>query len=157
MGIAFRSEEFKPIKKEFRGVIVGAEYSEEPFGIKGDPEIAKRMAERGVGKKLGIKIQSEEYEKYQYEWFFPSSKAGTRWHWFIEALERTGAIREVSIAGNTDEERMQSFCKSLVGMEFHWEEQVRKAMGGRETDVLLPTVYYGKKKVEGEIREVKVE
>ena len=115
------------------------------------------MAERGVGKKLGIKIQSEEYEKYQYEWFFPSAKAGTRWNWFIEALEKTGAIRDVNVSGSTDEERMQSFCKSLIGMEFHWEEQVRKAMGGRETDVLLPTVYFGKKKVEGEIREVKVE
>ena len=94
MSIAFKTEEFKPFKKEFRGVIVAAEYSEEPFGLKGAPEVEEKQRQRYgvIPKKLGIKIETDEYEKYQYEWYFPSARIGTKWHELIQALERTGAM-----------------------------------------------------------------
>lgn len=156
--IAFKPEDFRPYKKEFRGVIVAAEYSEEPFGIKGAPEVEAAQVQRygRPVKKLGIKIITEQYEKPQYEWLIPSNKMNTRWHWFIEALYKTGAMRDVKIEGVTDEEKMQSFAKSLIGMEFYWVEETRKALGGRETDVLLPVAYFGKKKVGEEVTEVKL-
>lgn len=154
--VAFRTDEFKDVKKEFRGRIVGAEYNEAPFGIKGAPEIEERMKARGITKKVGIMISAEEYEKPQYEWFVPTYKTGTRWYHFIKALEETGAMRDIEITGETDEERLESFCKSLVGMEFQWEEHRIVSIGGRETDVLIPVIYYGKSEVGEEVKEVKI-
>ena len=157
-GIAFKPSDFKPYKKEFRGVIVDAEYSEAPFGIRGAPDIEEKQMQRygGPVKKLGIRIRTEQYEKDQYEWFIPSNKINTRWYWFIEALDRCGALRDIKIEGLTDEERMQSFAKSLVGMEFYWVEEEREALGGRKTDVLLPIAYFGKKEISGGVREVSI-
>lgn len=148
--VAFKSSEFSEAIKEFRGTIVDADYSEEPFGIRGAPDIERR------GPQLCLKIMTDVYEKPQYAWFPPSSKKKTKWWYFIEALEKSGAMADIRIEGETEEERMKSFMESLIGMEFYWQEKEVEILGGRKTArVLLPVVYYGKKQV-GQVKEEEI-
>lgn len=153
MGVVFKPEELKEAIKEFRGVIVDADYGDTPFGLQGRPDIERR-------KQLAIKIVSDEYDKPQYEWYVPTNRKKTKWAYFIEALAKTGALKDVVITGSTDEERIMSFAKSLIGMEFYWvEQEVELLVKGKTTTVLLPEVYYGKKQIEpvSEIKTEKVE
>ena len=150
MSIAFSPNEFKESIKEFKGVIVDADYSEEPFGIKGNPEIERK------GPQLCLKIQTDEYEKPQYAWYPPSNKKKTKWFYFIEALEKSGAMADIRIEGNTSEERIKSLMNSLIGMEFFWQEREVEILGGRKTArVILPVVYYGKKEI-GKMKEEEI-
>lgn len=190
--IAFKPEEATDALKEYGGQIVATDYSEEPFGMKGAPDIKR------TGKVLAIQIKTDAYEKLQYEWYPPSrvkkTKAGivisfqawggdwqvyslyrlrqrpliqaerdypvVKWLFFIEALNTTGAMRDVSIAGKDDEERMQSLAKSLLGMTFRFEEREFESMvrikGGdfKRFSVLIPIEYLGKKPIEA-VPEVK--
>jgi hypothetical protein len=147
-GIAFKPEEATEALKEYVGQIVATDYSEEPFGFKGAPDIKRK------GKVLGIKIRTEEYEKEQFEWYPPSKVKKTKWIYFIEALNQVGAMKDVSIAGTNDDERMQSFARSLLGMTFKWEERECESMvkvrggGVKKFDVSLPVEYLGKKPIE---------
>lgn len=78
-------------------------------------------------------------------------------------------MREISIAGATDDERMESFSKSLLGMVFRWEQQVleslvkEKGAGGaagafKKFDLLVPVEYLGKKPIEkaAEVRQATI-
>jgi len=83
-----------------------------------------------------------------------------KWLYFIEALNTTGAMRDISIAGANDEERMQSMARSLLGMVFRWAEQEFESLvrvkGGafKKFSVLVPVEYLGKKPIEA-VPEVK--
>ena len=146
--IAFKPEEATDALKEFVGQIVGTDYSEEPFGMKGAPGIKR------TGKVLCIQIRTDAYEKLQLEWYPPSRVKKTKWLYFIEALNTTGAMRDISIAGKDDEERMQSLAKSLLGMTFRFEEQEFESLvrvkGGdfKKFTMLVPVEYLGKKPIE---------
>jgi len=61
--IAFKPEEATDALKEYTGQIVATDYSEEPFGMKGAPEIKR------TGKVLCLQIRTDEYDKPQYEWY----------------------------------------------------------------------------------------
>jgi hypothetical protein len=146
--IAFKPDEATDSLKEYTGQIVATDYSEEPFGMKGAPDIKR------TGKVLAIQIKTDAYEKLQYEWYPPSRVKKTKWLFFVEALNTTGAMRDISIAGKDDEERMQSLAKSLLGMTFRFEEQEFESMvrekGGKfkRFSVLVPVEYLGKKPIE---------
>lgn len=149
--VAFSPTEFSEAIKEFRGVIVDVDFSEEPFGIKGAPDIDRK------GPQLCLKIQTDQYEKPQYAWYPPNNKKGTKWWYFIQALEKSGAMADIRIEGSTDEERIKSFMESLIGMEFYWQEKEVEILGGRrKARVILPVVYYGKKQI-GRIEEEQLE
>lgn len=153
-GIVFTPDKLVEAKKDFRGVIIDAEYALEPFGFKGAPGIERRT-------QLAIKIRTDVYEKDQLEWFPPSDKKMTKWAYLIEALAETGAMKDVVVKGESDEERMQSFTKSLIGMEFRWLEKtgLPSIAKGKELELLIPVEYYGKKEVSPvtEIKEESVE
>jgi hypothetical protein len=158
-GIAFKPEEATEALKEFVGQIVAVDYSLEPFGFKGAPDIRRDT------KVLGLQIRTEAYEKEQYEWYPPSRVKKTKWLYFIEALNETGAMRDISVAGANDEERMQNFARSLLGMVFRWQEKecesLVKIRGGefKKFNVLLPVEYLGKKPIEAapEVKQVSLE
>jgi len=139
--IGFRIEDMREVKKAFRGVIVGAEYGEEPFGMKGRPDIPRR-------KQLCIKIYTPDYIKPQYEWYVPSNKKKTKWAYLIEGLQNTGALMDMVIVGDTAEEKVRSFADQLIGMEFDWEEREVEIIARKTTDCLIPVVYYGRKSKE---------
>jgi hypothetical protein len=149
--VAFAPDKLVDAIKDFRGVIVDAQYGMEPFGFKGNVAIERR-------EQMAIKIRTEAYEKDQIEWFPPSDKKLTKWAYLIEALASTGALRDVIVKGETDEERMQSFAKSLVGMEFRWLERsgLDSIAKNKKIDLLVPVEYYGKKEI-SPITEIKEE
>lgn len=196
--IAFKPEDLKEAVKEFRGVIVRAEYGMNPLGMEGSPAIEKKRAQ------LAIQIETPEYEKPQYEWYPPSNvkmtkpvcelpdasvmlggsegyvipeagkvsllrlarmgfPAGVRWAYFLEAMVKVGAMKDIELKGTTDEERLNSFADSLVGMEFNFKQYdleivVKDKETGkpRKIECLLPTEYFGKKEV-GPISEIRTE
>jgi len=149
MSIAFSPEELVDVAKDFTGVIIDADYGLEPLGIKGRPDIERRP-------QLCIKIETEEYEKPQYEWYAPSNRKKTKWAYFIESLAETGALRDIDVSGETDEERMKSFAKSLIGMKFHFVQVEVEIIGGRKTTCILPDEYFGREEAEP-IKEIRTE
>lgn len=150
-GVVFTPDKLVDAKKDFRGYIVDAEYALEPFGFKGAPGIERR-------EQLAIKVRTDVYEKDQMEWYPPSDKKLTKWAYFLEAMAGCGALRDVVVKGETDEERMQSFTKSLIGMEFRWMEKtgLPSIAKNRELELLVPVEYYGKKEI-SPVREIKEE
>jgi len=149
--VAFAPDKLVNAVKDFRGVIVDAQYGLEPFGFKGKVGIERR-------EQLAIKIRTDAYEKEQIEWFPPSDKKLTKWAYMIEALASNGALRDVVVKGETNEERMQSFAKSLVGMEFRWLERtgLDSIAKGKKIDLLVPVEYYGRKEI-SPVTEIKEE
>jgi hypothetical protein len=146
--VVFNVDEFKTATKEFEGVIVDAEYSETPFGISGKFE---------RGKVFAIKIETEEYEKPQYEWYPPSNKRLTKWWYFIKALHECGAMRDIVITGATTEERIRSFGNSLIGMKFRWVDyNDLEGFGGRKLQLLLPDQYLGRVEVKPPAEKIEV-
>jgi hypothetical protein len=100
----------------------------------------------------GIPVVVEYWSRNK--WYPPSKVKKTKWIYFIEALNQVGAMKDVSIAGTNDDERMQSFARSLLGMTFKWEERECESMvkvrggGVKKFDVSLPVEYLGKKPIE---------
>jgi len=146
-GIAFKTEEFGDALKDFTGQIVAVDYAEEPFGMKGAPGI------RRAGKVLCIRIRTEAYEKEQFEWYPPSRVNKTKWAYLIEALNETGAMKDVSMSGVNDDERMKSFANSLLGMRFRFQEQereslVKEAGVTKKFNITLPVEYLGRAAIE---------
>jgi len=130
--VVFKPEELAEVKKEFRGVVRSASYEENPrFG----------------GMQLHVVISTEAYEKDQHEWYPPSNRRLTKWAYLLEALAANGALREIPVKGETDEERIKSFAAGLVGMEFDWEERLVPTIAGRDVEVLLPVDYHGRKPI----------
>lgn len=146
-GIAFKPEDFGDALKDYEGQIVSTDYAEEPFGMKGAPEIKR------AGKVLCVQIKTEVYEKPQYEWYPPSRVKKTKYAFFIEALVETGAMKDIVMGGNTDDERMKSFANSLLGMKFRFQEQEHESLvkiGGvpKKFNVMLPVEYFGRAAIE---------
>ena len=139
--VAFRIEEFREVKKAFRGTVIDVDYGETPFGMTGRPDIPRRS-------QLCIMIASPDYTKPQYEWYVPSNKKKTKWAYLIEGLQMSGAMNDMVIIGDTPEEKIRSFADNLVGMEFDWEEREVEILAGRTTDCLIPVIYYGRKSKE---------
>jgi hypothetical protein len=147
VSIAFKPEDAREAIKEYTGQIVAAEYSMKPFNFEGDPSIKRET------KVLGIQLKTDEYEKPQYEWYPPSKVKKTKWIFLLEALIQTGAMKEISTAGASDDEIMENFRRSLLGMKFKWEEKecesLVKVRGGefKRFTVLLPVAYLGKQPI----------
>ena len=149
MSIAFSPDELTEATKDFVGVVVDADYGETPLGMVGRPDIQRRP-------QLCIQIETEEYEKPQYEWYPPSNKKRTKWAYFIEALAKTGALREIDASGKTVEERMKNFARSLVGMKFRFVEHAKLEGIARPIErLILPEEYFGREEVKE--KKVKVE
>jgi len=77
-----------------------------------------------------------------------------KWQYFVEALNATGAMKDISIAGAKDDERMTSFAQSLLGMKFRFQEQecesLVKEKGGvqKKFNMTVPVEYLGKTPIE---------
>jgi len=148
-GTAFSPEEFVEATKDFIGVIVDADYGMEPLGMVGAPGIERRP-------QLCIKIETDAYEKPQFEWYAPSRVVKTKWHYFIQALAKLGALKDTDSSGRTVEERLKNFARSLIGMKFRWLEVMDLEGVARPISrVLLPEEYLGR--VEVKPSEVKME
>jgi len=145
--VAFKPEEMTEARKDFRGIIINAEYGDAPLGMEGAPGIQRRP-------QLAIQIDTESYEKPQYEWFAPSNKKKTKWANFIEAMSKCGALKDTKTDGVSDDEKLKSFAKSLIGMDCHFTEIEVEAMGQQKrVAVILPDEYYGKREVTGEVKK----
>jgi hypothetical protein len=155
--VAFTPEEFVEPRREFRGRIVRAEwgcadkeskyYNEWVFPTQAPADIRERQAER---QAYALRIEIMPIDRPWnniYEWYSLSQVRLSKWDYFIRALTATKA--EIDTKGNTVEERLNNFCKSLVGMEFKWVESTDlPTLGGRTIRrLLLPTEYYGKTEV----------
>ena len=139
LSVAFSPDEFKEYSIEFTGVIVRAEFGT-PWTIEGSP-----FGEAG-GPRVRIEIMpiDQPYEN-MFEWYPPSDKKPSKWMHFIEALYRTGAQKDLDTKGLTVKEKLENFCKSLVGMKFNWVRYEKLQFGGgKQGRLLVPIEYYGK-------------
>jgi hypothetical protein len=149
MDVAWNLDEFSEAVRDFRGVIVRAEFGT-PWTTEGSPFV-EELEEKGR-KTIRIQIRpTDQPIKDQYEWYSPSAIKNTRWFYFLKSLRDTGAPFEIK--GNTNEERMANFLKSLIGMEFRWVDHnnLPSIREGRVIKrLLLPVEYLGKKEVKPE-------
>ena len=140
--IVFAPDEAVEATKDFVGHIVDAEYGLSPLGMSGRGDIEQRP-------QLCIQIRTEAYEKDQYEWFAPSKVLLTKWIYFIQALDTTGALKETNSSGKNSAEKMKNFSKSLVGMNFRWLERMNlEAVATPIKRLLLPEEYLGRIEVQ---------
>ncbi|MEM2175034.1 MAG: hypothetical protein QXG39_08725 [Candidatus Aenigmatarchaeota archaeon] len=149
MSIAWNIDEFVEAKRDFRGIIVRAEYGTE-WTTEGSP-FEEELEEKGR-KQMRIQIRPVDKPiKDQYEWYSPTVIKNTRWFYFLKQLRDIGAMPEIK--GNTEEERIKNFLNELIGMEFRWQD-FENLPGLREGRIikrlLLPIEYYGKKQVKPE-------
>lgn len=181
--VVFKPDELKDATKDFEGQVIDAEYGENPFGFEGREDIERRA-------QLAIKIRTEEYEKEQFEWYPPSDKKLTKsaqavvtpkgvvkrvclneggntdgvgwadWAYFIKAMQKCGALKDTVVKGKTDDERMTSFAKSLIGMNFRFVEYTNLPciVQDKTLRIILPEEYKGRTAVEetGEVRSEEV-
>lgn len=151
VGVVFNPTEARDAVKEYDAQVIGAEYSEQPFGMAGAANIQRQ------GKVLCLKLKSSLYEKDQFEWFPPSAIKQTKWVELLNALAVTGALAQTQSSGANDDERITNFGKSLIGMKFHWEEKEFQSLvkekgstEGKKFTCLVPTKFYGKVAVEAQ-------
>jgi len=155
--VAWEAEEFTEAKREFRGRIVRAEwgtadpnskyYNAWVFPPEAPEEIRQRQAERGAtALRLEIMPIDRPWQNL-YEWYTISDVRLSKWWYLMDSLKRLKVPFDNS--GNTVPERLNNFCRSLVGMEFKWEEYNNLPTIGRRaiSRILLPTEYYGKTEV----------
>ncbi|MHA3965038.1 MAG: hypothetical protein AM325_016035 [Candidatus Thorarchaeota archaeon SMTZ1-45] len=145
--VAFSPDQGVDATKDFNGYIVDAEYGLDPLGMVGKAEFQKRP-------QLAIQIRTEAYEKDQYEWYAPTRVNKTKWMYFIDAMNKCGALKETDSSGKNTDEKMASFAKSLVGMNFRWLEQGNLESAGQQDikRLLLPDTYFGKVEIEEPIK-----
>jgi len=154
--VAFSTTEGVDATKDFIGVIVDAEYGLDPLGMVGKAEFEKKA-------QLAIQIRTEAYEKDQYEWYAPTNVNKTKWMYFVTALQKCGAIKDIAHTGKTVAEQMMSFASSLKGMKFRFLEQGNLESAGQQPikRLLLPEQYFGRveipQPVKVESEEVKLE
>lgn len=152
--IAFTPDELRDAMKEFRGTIIDTDYGISPFGMVGRADIVAK-------KQLCIKIDTDLYDKAQFEWYAPSKVKMTKWGYLIEALSKTGAMKDIVVDGKTSDERVMSMAKSMIGMEFDFIEHsnLEIVVQDRKVRCILPEVYHGKKDITPitEIREEEVQ
>ena len=98
-----------------------------------------------------------------YRWYAPTKVNKTKWMYFIAALNKCGALKEIDHSGKTPAEQMMSFAKSLVGMKFRFLEHGNLESAGQNpiARLLLPEEYLGKVEIvqpeKIETEEVKIE
>jgi hypothetical protein len=138
--IAWSEEEEKEYL-EYTGVVVRAEFN--------TPWANSEKFEGTVNLRLELQVLEPEGWENQYIWVPPSDKKGTKWSIFRDCLKKTGAWKDLNITGNTDEERMASLCRNIIGMVFHVEKHANyPGWGGRLLkQVNLITKYLGKQLV----------
>lgn len=109
----------------------------------------------------GVPIVAQYWSRYK--WYPPSHVKKTKWIYFLEALVACGAMKDVSTAGKNDEERIQNFASSLLGMKFRWEQRICESMvrekgGFKKFDLMIPVEYLGKAAIEAkaEVRSVDI-
>ncbi len=131
-----------------------------PLGMEGRADIEQRA-------QLCIQIRTEAYERDQYEldladldpiafgwsgykWFAPSKVKLTKWLYFLEAMNKTGALKDTVSTGKNAAEKMKNFAKSLIGMNFRWLERMNLESAGSTPlkRLLLPEEYLGKVEVQ---------
>jgi len=140
--VAFLPEEAVQATKDFVGYIVDCEYGMSPLGMTGRADIQ-------ASPQLAVQIRTEAYERDQYEWYRPSKVKLTKWIYFIEALARTGALKDTVSSGKNVAEKLKNFAKSLVGMNFRWLEKMNMEGVVRPIErLLLPEEYLGKVEVQ---------
>jgi hypothetical protein len=156
--VAWRPEEFEEPRREFRGRIVRAEWgSADPqskyfnqwvFPPEAPPDVRERQVER---QAYSIRIEIMPVDKSWnniYEWYGLSRIRLSKWWYWIQALSSLKV--PINVDGNTLEERLDNFCRSLVGMEFKWLEHNDLPTVGKKAikRLLLPVEYYGKFEVQ---------
>jgi len=164
--VAWEPEEFTEAKREFRGRIIRAEwgsadpnskyYNEWVFPPEAPEEIRQRQAERqAVAVRIEIMPIDKAWEN-MYEWYTVTNVRLSKWWYLIDALKRLKVPFDNS--GNTVPDRLTNFCKSLVGMEFKWEDHENLPTPGRRAiqRLLLPTEYYGKFEVSEKVERVEI-
>ncbi|MEM4167683.1 MAG: hypothetical protein QXW98_04510 [Candidatus Caldarchaeum sp.] len=165
MSIPFMASGFREARREFRGRIVRAEwgsadpsnprYNKWVFPEEAPEEIRQRQKERqATAIRVEIMPVDQDWNNL-FEWYTISDIRLSKWYYFIDSLAKTKA--PTNTAGNTDEERLDNFTKSLVGMEFKWSDYENLPTAGRAVikRLLLPVEYYGKFDV-GQPETVKV-
>lgn len=145
--IAFSPDQGVDATKDFVGYIADAEYGIDPLGMVGKAEFEKRA-------QLAIQIRTEAYEKDQYEWYAPTKVNKTKWMYYIDALNKCGALKETDSSGKNVDEKMANFAKSLVGMNFQWLEKGNLEGAGQQDikRLLLPEQYLGKVEIEEPVK-----
>jgi hypothetical protein len=154
---AWKIDEFREPRREFRGRIVRAEwgsanptnphYNTWVYPAEAPEEIRQRQEERGA-TSIRIEIMPiDQPWNNIYEWYPITDVRLSKWFYLMDSLTRLKA--PVVTTGNTVVERLNNFCKSLLGMEFKWtEHNDLPTLGGRVIKrLLLPTEYYGKTEV----------
>jgi hypothetical protein len=162
--MAFSPESFREAVREFRGVIVRAEwgsadpaspyYNEWVFVPSAPEDVRERQRERGaLAVRIEIAVKDRSWQNI-YEWYTYSEVRLSKWYYFIDALTRLKIPFDAS--GNTLEERLTNFCNSLVGVDAKWVDHEDLPTVGKRTikRLLLPVEYYGKDS--GTIARVKV-
>ena len=157
--VPFSLDEFVEAKREFRGRIVRAEwgtadpndqhYNPWVFPENAPEDIRERQRERGaIAIRIEIMPIDQPWDNI-YEWYSVSSSRLSKWYYFMDALLRLRIPFETT--GNTVPEKLDSFCRSLVGVEAKWSDHTDlPTVGGRVIKrLLLPVEYYGKFEVGG--------
>jgi len=99
--------------------------------------------------QLCVQIRTEAYERDQYEWFAPSKVKLTKWYYFLDAMNKTGGLKDTISSGKDAAEKMKNFAKSLIGMNFRWLERMNlEAVATPIKRLLLPEEYLGKVEVQ---------
>jgi len=163
--VAWKPEEFEEPRREFRGRIVRAEWgSADPnskhynawvFPPEAPEDIRERQAER---QAYAIRVEIAPIDRPWnniFEWYGLSQYRLTKWFYWIQALNSLKVPFDAS--GNTVEERLTNFCKSIVGMEFRWLEYNDLPTVGKRTikRLLLPVEYFGKFEI-GEVERIQI-
>jgi hypothetical protein len=152
--VAFKPEEFEEPRREFRGRVLRAEwgcadpsnpyYNPWVFPPEAPEDVRERQAER---QAYAMRVEIMPIDKpwnNLYEWYTISKYRQSKWWYLIQALSSLKVPIEAE--GNTLEERLNNFCKSLVGCEFQWLEHTDLPTVGRRLikRLLLPVQYFGK-------------
>lgn len=143
---------------EYDGVVVRAEFDTEWANFKEPGEKQSPFEGHNIRLELRV-IDPEGWENQYISYIQPSDRKGTKWQIFRDCLKKTGAWKDLNITGNTDYEKIQSLCKSIVGMAFHVErhQNYPSPWGkGFIKQVHLITKYHGRMKIEP-VTEVKSE
>jgi len=143
MSVIFNPQEARESLKEFDGQVIEIDYSLTPFNLSTNESITNKKPQ------LCLKIQTDIYEKPQYIWLPPSAVKQTKWVEFLSALAATGALAQIKVEGNTDEEKIKNFGQQLIGMKFHLLEKeftslVKENNEQKKFSLLVPTTYFGK-------------
>jgi len=72
-----------------------------------------------------------------------------KWWYFLNALAKCGALKDMVITGKTDKEKLESIARSLIGMEFRFVEltNLESMITAKKLEAILPDEYYGRKEI----------